>query len=98
MGRRVRGLRRDANLTLEELAERADLHANYVGLVERGTANPSLDVITVLASALHVEPGALIDPHAVATPAELRRTIRARVGALDEAQLRRVLRVLDAIR
>jgi len=94
----VRALRRGADLTLEELAERAELHANYVGLVERGSTNPSLEVLVALAAALHVEPSALIDPYDGAAASELRRIIRARVGALDDAELRRVLRVLDAIR
>jgi len=94
----VRALRRTADLTLEALAERADLHANYVGLVERGATNPSLEVLVALAAALHVEPNSLIDPYDAASASELRRIIRARVGALDDAQLRRVLRVLDAIR
>ena len=35
-GKRLREFRVEKQLTLEMLAERADLHANYVGAVERG--------------------------------------------------------------
>jgi transcriptional regulator with XRE-family HTH domain len=40
------------HLTLEMLAERADLHANYVGAVERGERNLSLYNIWRLAHGL----------------------------------------------
>ena len=39
-------------MTLEMLAERADLHANYVGAVERGERNLSLYNIWRLAQGL----------------------------------------------
>ena len=41
-GKRLREFRVEKQLTLEMLAERADLHANYVGAVERGERNLSL--------------------------------------------------------
>jgi transcriptional regulator with XRE-family HTH domain len=51
-GRRLRNLRTEHKLTLEMLAERADLHPNYVGAVERGERNLSLYNIWRLASGL----------------------------------------------
>jgi transcriptional regulator with XRE-family HTH domain len=36
------------------LAERADLHRPYIGGIEIGQRNPTLDVIVRLANALHV--------------------------------------------
>ncbi|MDQ2919327.1 MAG: helix-turn-helix transcriptional regulator [Verrucomicrobiota bacterium] len=42
--------RHAAGLSQEQLAERADVHATYVGLVERGHRNPSLAVAARLAS------------------------------------------------
>ena len=51
-GARLRELRSAHNLTLEMLAERADLHANYVGAVERGERNLTLFNIWRIAGAL----------------------------------------------
>ena len=50
-GSRLREYRVAKQLTLEMLAERADLHANYVGAVERGERNPALVNIEIFAKA-----------------------------------------------
>lgn len=55
-GVKVRTRRFKLNLTQEELAERADLHATYVGSVERGERNISLDNIVCLAKGLGCSP------------------------------------------
>ena len=51
-GQKVRARRHAMNMTIEELAEAADLHHNYVGSVERGERNIALENIAVLAKAL----------------------------------------------
>ena len=51
-GKRVREFRTERQLTLEMLAEKADLHENYVGAVERGERNLSLYNVWRLANGL----------------------------------------------
>jgi transcriptional regulator with XRE-family HTH domain len=55
-GSTLRKLREDRGYSQEELAERAELHRNYVGGVERGERNVGLENIVKLAKALSVSP------------------------------------------
>ena len=59
-GRRMLVLRRDRGLSQEKLAAKAGLHRAYVGRVERGEQNISLDNILRLAVALDVDPSELV--------------------------------------
>jgi transcriptional regulator with XRE-family HTH domain len=58
-GARVREIRKQHGISQEELAHRAGLDRTYVGSVERGERNISLDNIWLLADALGVAPGRL---------------------------------------
>ena len=44
-GQRLREQRLKHHLTLEQVAEKADLSANYIGMVERGLKEPGLATI-----------------------------------------------------
>ena len=48
----MRKLRKELELTQEQLAERASLHWTYIGGIERGVRNPSLKNINAIARAL----------------------------------------------
>lgn len=53
-GARVRAAREDRGWSQEKLGERASLHRNYVGAIERGEYNATLLSIARIARALHV--------------------------------------------
>ncbi|MDE3100207.1 MAG: helix-turn-helix transcriptional regulator [Verrucomicrobiota bacterium] len=47
-------------LSQEALAEKADLHPTYIGMLERSLRNPTLNVAKALAKALNVSLSRLI--------------------------------------
>lgn len=59
LGGRLQRLRHLAHLTQEQLASRANITANFVAHLERGTRRPSLETLVDLAGALGVGIGAL---------------------------------------
>ncbi|MGM4985708.1 MULTISPECIES: helix-turn-helix domain-containing protein [Rhizobium] len=60
VGRRVRALRLEKNLSLADLASRAGISIGALSQIERGMSSLRVRVIWPLAAALDVEPSALI--------------------------------------
>jgi XRE family transcriptional regulator, regulator of sulfur utilization len=48
-GKRIRGLRQQKGWSQEELADKAGLHRTYIGAIERGEQNVSIDNLERLA-------------------------------------------------
>lgn len=61
VGNNIRTCRTNAGLTLEKLAEKADLSWPYLSEVERGRENISLDKLASLAGALDVQLSKLVE-------------------------------------
>jgi transcriptional regulator with XRE-family HTH domain len=60
IGNTIRKYREKARLTQEKLAERADLHPNYLGEIERGETMVSLWALIRIAAALRVRVRVLV--------------------------------------
>jgi transcriptional regulator with XRE-family HTH domain len=60
VGQNIRGRRKQARLSQEKLAEKAELSYKYLGEMERGCVNVSLDSLMRIARALGVRLGDLI--------------------------------------
>jgi len=55
LGDQIRNYRKQAGFTQEQLAEKADLHHNFIGEVERGNMEISLTSMLKIAKALKVK-------------------------------------------
>jgi transcriptional regulator with XRE-family HTH domain len=61
-GENVRHFRRKLNISQEELAERADFHRTYIGMIERAEKNITLINMEKIANALKVKIEDLLKP------------------------------------
>lgn len=82
VGVNIRSQRLQQGLTLEDLAELSDLHASYVGQIERGVKKCSLKTVAALAKALGVRVPMLMTSGAAALEkASVARQLEAAVRA-----------------
>ena len=61
LGNRIRKIRREKGLSQEDLGFKSDLHRTYIGSIERGEQNISIDNIHKIAKALKVSPKDLLE-------------------------------------
>lgn len=54
LGQTIRARRKKARVTQEHLAEKADLHHNFLGEIERGEKAASIDTLVKIAKALGI--------------------------------------------
>lgn len=56
LGENIRLLRTQKGLSQEKLAERAEIHRNFVGLIERGEREVGVKKLILIAKALQAKP------------------------------------------
>lgn len=65
LGRKIRRFRGERGWTVEEAAKHFQVQPHYVFVVERGTANPSLAILTSFAKAFNMSVAELLTPDQV---------------------------------
>jgi transcriptional regulator with XRE-family HTH domain len=61
VAKNIRRERLRANLSQESLAHKAEIHRTYIGAVERGEKNISIDSLEKIAAALQINPSELME-------------------------------------
>lgn len=60
-GKRLKSLRIDRNLTQLELAEILDMSPNFIGMIERGERNTTVENVFKISRALNIKPSNLFE-------------------------------------
>lgn len=63
VSRNIQRIRREKDLSQEEVAHRADIHQTYLSGVETGKRNPSILVVERIAKALDVDVSEIFKPN-----------------------------------
>lgn len=61
IGKRIRNYRMQLRLSQEELAEKCGLHPTYIGQVERGEKNATIESISKITAGLSISLGTLFE-------------------------------------
>lgn len=99
IGQRIRNYRIQLKLSQEELAEKCGLHPTYIGQVERGEKNATLESISKIAAGLNITLSTLfenIEGIAVAEPSYAAQAFRL-IQSLPLEKQRKVLNILESI-
>ncbi|MBQ4580466.1 MAG: helix-turn-helix transcriptional regulator [Clostridia bacterium] len=89
-GQRVRKLRRANGLTQEELAEKVDISASFMGHIERGSRIASLETLVSLCNVLKVSPTHLLR---ASLQGEMEEHMPAAMSTEDRSRLSAFLRM-----
>lgn len=98
-GDRLRTLRKARGLSQEALAEKADTHFTYIGVIERGEQSPTLDTVEKIAKALDMETKELfLFPSGEQAESEsLKIQVEELLKAKDTKTIRQILRILKQV-
>ncbi|MBK8034337.1 MAG: helix-turn-helix transcriptional regulator [Chloroflexi bacterium] len=84
IGEQLHSARLDLNLSVQALADASGISAGMISQIERGLANPSINTISKLASALHLQLGIFFEPRPQADQEiVVRKQQRRRIGIPD---------------
>jgi transcriptional regulator with XRE-family HTH domain len=82
-GAKLRAERERRNVSLETLAEIANIHRTHLGALELGRRDPRMSMLLILADTLEVPPGALLD--GLPVPGERKAPTHSKDGTGGEA-------------
>ena len=97
LGNRIRAMREGRGLTQRELAEQAGLSEKYLGEVERGICNTTLEFLSKLADAFDIPMTALLENDHEQSREQLVAAIMHMAQNLEEKDARTVYRMLTLL-
>lgn len=97
LGRRIRYLRRQNDYSQEQLAEKAYISGKYLGEVERGQANITIEVLDKIAVALKINVSDLLEFEHELGRKSLIAKISELIKTADERSLQIIYRMVKAI-
>lgn len=97
LGKRIRYFRRTKDLSQEELAEKANISSKYLGEIERGKANLTIDITEKISIALNIEISLLFDYQHEMGKKATKDNINSLIREASDTDLQTIFRVLKSV-
>jgi transcriptional regulator with XRE-family HTH domain len=98
LGKRIRDLRKIQGMTQQKLGGKADMDYKYLGAIERGEKNPSIDNLAKIAASLKVELHELfVFEHETDDQKELKSMIDGMLKDASKKEFGTIYRIIKAI-
>ncbi len=97
VGSKIRKLRKEQNLTLEELSKKTGLSLSYISLIERGLKNPSLKALEKIAEFFGINPAIFfVDEGNVEEKENIEVFLRTNTK-LDEEERKMIIQLIESL-
>ena len=97
IGKNLRKYRLEKKLRQEDLAERAGLSANYIGMVERGEKIPSLETFITILNVLGVSADQILSDVLVTGYKVKESLLAEKLSTLSKNERERIFAVIDTL-
>ena len=97
LGKRIRALRKKNGLSQEQLAERVNMSSKYLGEIERGQVNFSIDIAERISNALDLELTDLFDYQHELDRKTLMKKINSLIQDASDENLQLIFRIIKSI-
>ena len=97
LGKRIRSLRKIRNLSQEQLAEKADISSKYLGEIERGRSNITIDIMEKLSTALEIDMVDFFESNHESNRVILKQEIHSLIREAKDKELKTIFRILKSI-
>lgn len=97
IGKNLRKNRLEKKLRQEDLAERAGLSANYIGMVERGEKIPSLETFITILNELGVSADQILSDVLVTGYKVKESLLAEKLSTLSKTERERIFAVIDTL-
>lgn len=98
IGEKIRLIRKNKGLSQEALGHKAELHYTYIGGIERGEKNCSIDTLNKIADALQINIAELFSfPISIQEEKALRSILTKKINQLSPDSLKLIFSLLELI-
>lgn len=97
IGKNIRHYRLKKKMSQEELAEKTDLSQNYIGMIERGEKNPSLETFISILNVLGVSADMVLCEVVTAAYDVKASVYSEKINKLSEEDRNRIYAVTDTL-